>query len=123
MMPTASAVATPARHDVSMPSQLSGRLSSASRPMLSPTSLRNQATMSPGNSAALARIVEPRFIAISPDALTPVRDRNHWNYQELVAGTAIVVQGRGGGFIVRKHRRRYSEGFAFAPEGRIPKGE
>src|ERR1700730_202272 len=67
MMATASAVATPDSPDIRIPSQPSG-LSSASRPVLSPTCLRNEATVSPGRLAAWAApftIGEVRFIALS----------------------------------------------------------
>src|SRR6266481_5515849 len=53
MMATARAVATPASPDISMPSQPSG-LSSAKRPLLSPTILRNEVTELPGSSVAWA---------------------------------------------------------------------
>src|SRR6266705_1156728 len=53
MIATASAVATPASPDISMPSQPSG-LSSAKRPVLSPAILRNEVTELPGSSVAWA---------------------------------------------------------------------
>src|SRR6267378_2763800 len=53
MMATAKAVATPASPDISMPSQPSG-LSSAKRPVPSPTILRNEVTELPGSSVTWA---------------------------------------------------------------------
>src|SRR6266852_6295077 len=55
MIATASAAATPDSPDVSVPSQPSG-LSSAKRPVLSASLLRNEVTVSPGSSAAWATL-------------------------------------------------------------------
>jgi hypothetical protein len=96
---TASAAATPASPDISMPITPS-ELSSANRPVESATALRNEVTESPGRAAAWAaplRIGEVMFIAITGlgEALIPVRDRNRWNYCGLVTATAMVVQRAG----------------------------
>jgi hypothetical protein len=67
MIATASAAATPDSPEVSTPSQPSG-LSSAKRPVLSASLLRNEVTVSLGSSAAWATplsIGDVRFIAAS----------------------------------------------------------
>src|SRR5258708_24803742 len=93
-----------------MPSEPSG-LSSAKRPMLSPTILRNEVTESPGNataSAAPVRIGEGRFIGAtlgSRQSLVGLKSRELINVslRSLDSGSirprrGFVASGRGGGY-------------------------
>src|SRR5664279_3370999 len=121
-MATASAVATPASPDISMPSTPS-ELSSANRPLVSAMILRKEVTESPGRAAAWAaplRIGEVMFIAITraQEAPIPVGTENRCNQCGLVTAMAIVVQ-RGAAVLLRGAGAVAIAGLALRPRGKF----